>query len=125
MKSLLLRAVIFVVTTAVPPAASAAVFTVNSGKVDAVDAQIDGICATAGGVCTLRAAIQEANANPDHDDIILPLGKYALKLTGSDDAAAKGDLDVSSDVTILGAGPKTIIAGSKGDRVFTVLSGAC
>jgi len=38
-------------------------FTVNSNADDA-DANVgDGICATASGVCTLRAALQEANAN--------------------------------------------------------------
>ena len=41
--------------------AEAASFTVDS-EIDAVDANIgDGICATGGGVCTLRAAIQESN----------------------------------------------------------------
>ena len=41
-----------------------ATFTVNS-TADAVDATLgDGICATATGICTLRAAVQEANAAP-------------------------------------------------------------
>lgn len=39
----------------------AATFTVDSTG-DAADAGIDGLCATAGAVCTLRAAIAEANA---------------------------------------------------------------
>ena len=34
---------------------------------DAPDAAIDGFCATAAAVCTLRAAIQEANASPGED----------------------------------------------------------
>ena len=39
-----------------------ATFTVNS-TADAGDANTgDGVCATTGGVCTLRAAIQQANA---------------------------------------------------------------
>src|SRR6185503_6308799 len=42
---------------------------VNS-TADAVDANIgDGSCLTSGGVCTLRAAIQEANATPGADKI--------------------------------------------------------
>ena len=41
--------------------AGAVDFTVNDKK-DAPDAVIDGVCATATGVCSLRAAIQEANA---------------------------------------------------------------
>ena len=44
-------------------------FTVNS-TADTVDANIgDGICATAGAVCTLRAALAEANATPAADII--------------------------------------------------------
>jgi CSLREA domain-containing protein len=55
-------------------AVSAATFNVNSA-VDAVDAVPgDGVCATAGGQCTLRAAVQEANALPGADTISLPAG---------------------------------------------------
>ena len=47
----------------------AANFTVNS-TADAVDARPgDGACATLAGQCTLRAAIQEANARPGADSI--------------------------------------------------------
>src|SRR5688572_8069199 len=50
---------------------AAAVFEVDS-QVDAVDALIgDGVCATAAGGCTLRAAIQEANATVAEDEIWL------------------------------------------------------
>ncbi|MFN8473406.1 MAG: malectin domain-containing carbohydrate-binding protein [Anaerolineae bacterium] len=57
--------------TASPSAAAAvaSVFTVNSTS-DADDANIgNGVCATAGGVCTLRAAIEEANAHSGPDTI--------------------------------------------------------
>lgn len=58
--------------------AHAATFTVNS-TADAVDAALgDGVCATAGGQCTLRAAIQEANALAGADTITLPAGTYIL-----------------------------------------------
>src|SRR5688572_13580573 len=40
----------------------------------------DGLCATGAGVCTLRAAIQEANALPGADTITLPPGVYSLGL---------------------------------------------
>ena len=63
----------------------AATFTVNSID-DAVDA-------TPGGwlhmphrwrrQCTLRAAVQEANADTVADDIVLPAGTYRLSLTGA------------------------------------------
>ncbi len=46
-----------------------ATFTVNS-RDDFPDALINGTCATAGGVCTLRAAIQEANATLAKDTIL-------------------------------------------------------
>lgn len=52
----------------------AATFTVNNNG-DAPDAAPgDGICATVGGVCTLRAAIQEANALSGTDTIQFNIG---------------------------------------------------
>lgn len=52
----------FVVAPA--PSALAATFTVNSTADDSDASPGNGVCQTAGGVCTLRAAIQEANALP-------------------------------------------------------------
>jgi large repetitive protein len=102
--------------------ASAASFTVNSVN-DAVDSRPgDGICASRGGVCTLRAAIQEANALAGADSIILPRGSFLLTIAGRDeDAAATGDLDITDDLTIAGAGEQwTTIGGYGNDRVFDV-----
>jgi CSLREA domain-containing protein len=48
--------------------AAAATFTVNS-TADTGDAADDGVCADAGGACTLRAAIDQANASPGLDVI--------------------------------------------------------
>ena len=109
-------------------------FTVNSQS-DIVDQTIgDGSCDTGNTVgpdpeCTLRAAIQEANASAI-DDITLPGGTYTLSIGSSgEDAAAAGDLDISSTVTITGAGAGTTIiqAGTTNlngiDRVFEVLGG--
>src|SRR5262245_54831269 len=83
-------------------------FTVNS-TTDAVDAAPgNGVCATTGGACTLRAAIQEANAHPNSgsgtDTISIPTaGTYRLTITGRDEeAAAKGDLDITEAVVITG-----------------------
>jgi CSLREA domain-containing protein len=103
-------------------------FEVNS-TADAVDALIgDGICATATGVCTLRAAIQEANGVPGTDVISLPIGTYMLTIPGAnEDAAQTGDLDITDDLTIVGSCEKqTIIDAVQGfgDRVFHVLKGA-
>jgi len=103
---------------------AAATFTVNS-TADAVDAVPgDGFCETVpgNGVCTLRAAIQEANAFAGADTIVLPAGTYTLSIAGVDeDASATGDLDISSNLTITGAGAvTTIIDGGGLDRVFQV-----
>src|SRR5581483_618871 len=86
-----------------------ATFTVNS-TADAVDATIDGICAAASGACTLRAAVQEANAAADADVVVLPAGTFRLAVTGTgEDAAATGDLDVTQPLEIDGAGADATI----------------
>ena len=60
-------------------AGASLVFNVDSTK-DGVDANVgDDTCATAQGKCTLRAAIDQANASPGSDEIDLPKG--TLKLT--------------------------------------------
>ena len=67
------------------PAGSARgqVFDVDS-TADAVDANPgDGVCASAAGECTLRAAVMEANASPyAYADIRLSAGTYRLTITG-------------------------------------------
>jgi len=103
-------------------------FAVNS-TADLVDANIgDGLCAAANGLCTLRAAIQEANADPGGDVITLPSGTYTLTITGAnEEQAATGDLDVTDTVNIVGASQQqTIIraASGFGDRVFHLMNGA-
>jgi uncharacterized repeat protein (TIGR01451 family) len=90
---------------------------------DAVDVTPgDGTCADASNKCTLRAAIQEANAWAGADTITLPAGVFQLSLTGSgEDAAATGDLDITGDLIITGAGAtSTTIDGGGLDRVFDI-----
>ena len=99
----------------------AADFTVNV-TTDAVDVDPgDGICEVTAtlGDCTLRAAVMEANALAGADTITLPAGLYTLTITGVDENpsagqpweavinsdASIGDLDITQDVTITGAGP--------------------
>lgn len=81
-------------------------FTVDSTS-DAVDINPgDGVCATATGACTLRAAVQESNVLAGANLIHLPAGEYTLTVQGNnEDAAASSDLDIidASTVTILGA----------------------
>jgi hypothetical protein len=77
---------------------------------------------------SLRAAIILANrsTNPGPDTIILPAGTYTLTIPGSgEDAALTGDLDITGDLIIEGAGAEatTIDATALGDRVFHVISG--
>lgn len=94
----------------------------------------DGACADAAGNCTLRAAIQEANATVAPDDVILPAGVYKLTLKRDTDLAddRTGDLDVTSEISVVGAGTArkckgvdcTLIDGRRGrDRVFDVAEG--
>lgn len=75
--------------------ARAATFIVND-TTDAVDAAPgDGVCLTAAGQCTLRAAIRQANALAGPDTIVVPAGTVVLTLVGTgEDAAVTGDLDI-------------------------------
>lgn len=107
---------------ALAPRAEAVTFTVNA-TTDAVDlAPGDGSCDTDPGpanVCTLRAAVQEANAFGGSDVILLGAGTHVLTLAGIEEDAAAGDLDVTSTLAILGAGTAaTVIEQTTGDRVF-------
>jgi CSLREA domain-containing protein len=70
-------------------------------------------------ICTLRAAIQEANALPGDDVIQLYGNTYSLNLAGADDDADVGDLDVTSTLRIEGSGVgATIIQQTVAERVF-------
>jgi predicted outer membrane repeat protein len=105
-----------------PITASAALFRVNSNA-DAVDARPgDGVCATASGGCTLRAAVQESNARGDHNAIHFPAGVFSLTIGGrNEDSAAAGDLDITRDVSIFGAGTAaTTVQANLIDRIFDV-----
>lgn len=98
----------FVPTTAV----NAANFTVNT-TADTNDADPgDGVCADSGGTCSLRAAIQEANALTGADTITVPSGTYVTP-----------DLPfVTDDLTIRGAGAKlTTLDGGGGLTAALVL----
>lgn len=117
----------FILTLSGPvPTTHAASFTVDDLG-DGVDVTPgDGVCMTAGGVCTLRAAIQEANAFPGNDIILLPPGTITLSITPDTDVdnAASGDLDITATggaVTIIGTGVgNTVIDGGGQDRIFHV-----
>jgi CSLREA domain-containing protein len=86
----------------------------------------NGTCDDGTGNCTLRAAIQEANAAPGPDMIILPAATYSLTITGNNEnVAASGDLDVTGALTITGAGEGVTLidASMLSDRVFHIITG--
>lgn len=87
-----------------------------------------GICADASGKCTLRAAIMQADFSKGPNTILIPPGVYLLTRAGFDDSALVGDLDISNDLTIQGAGSGATIIDGNGavthDRVFQILNTA-
>ena len=98
-----------------------------TSTLDAVDLDPgDGVCEiSSGGPCTLRAAIQEANALTNSggpDQINLAAGTYTLSIEGTDEQlGATGDLDIRDDLILLGAGAADTIINAAGvDRVFDI-----
>src|SRR5690606_35669016 len=99
-----------VVATSLSTGAAGAVDFVVGSTADLPDvAPGDGVCDADAGpatVCTLRAAVQEANglandatASPPYDRIFVPGGTYTLTIPGRDeDVAATGDLDLTETV---------------------------
>lgn len=80
--------------------------------------------------CSLREAVVAANTTPGLDMITLPEGDYALTITGAnEDQSVTGDLDISEEATIDGAGAATttVSAGGEdgiGDRVLDIVANA-
>ncbi|MHB8340817.1 MAG: beta strand repeat-containing protein, partial [Mycobacteriales bacterium] len=110
-------------------AGNAVTFTVTS-TVDAPDANPGGgVCAStaAGNPCTLRAAIQEADALGSGSTVTIdvPAGSYDLTIPPSgSDGVASGDLNITTGLTIIGAGSGlTTVDGGQLDRVFSLTSG--
>jgi CSLREA domain-containing protein len=97
-----------------------------------VDTQADEWNTGAG--CSLREAIGAANtdtafggctAGSGDDVILVPAGTYLLSLTGAgEDTNALGDLDLASNIDVIGAGAGlTVVDGGGADRVFHILAG--
>lgn len=107
------------------PASADGDFIVNS-TADRVDAYPgDGACETdVSGECTLRAAVQEANALEGADTVTLPAGTYTFTNEGAgEDNASTGDLDIFDALTITGAGMESTVIDANGlDRAFQVFS---
>jgi CSLREA domain-containing protein len=119
------RLLLVVALIAAAPGARAATFVATTGA-DGVDAVPgDGVCATAASTCTLRAAIQEANALSGADSIVLPADTYTLNPSaGGEDAAASGDLDITGSLTITGPAVGRATVSGNGDRVFDIFAPA-
>ena len=95
-------------------------FVVDS-TVDAPDAMPgDGVCASVDGACTLRAAIDEANAFPGGSTIA-----FNLTLPATITLTTNTELALSGAVTIRGPTAGTLaIDGNHATRVFDITSGA-
>src|SRR5215213_54456 len=118
------------------PTYAAGGFTVNSNQDLPDKAPGNGKCEAdvyrQAGVCTLRAAIMEANALADgalFHSITLPAGDYALSRVGKDDTGFNGDLDIASNLAISGASASSTIVEFDAkavikDRLVHVLNGA-
>lgn len=125
--------------------AHATIYTVNSttDAPAAASAIAAGLCADAAGACTLRAAVQVADAAPAPSTIVIPAGTYNLTVQGVDETPSSatsptatvvhtpdpsiGDLNITRSMTIAGAGAgQTIvqwdpsIPPAQRDRVFHV-----
>ncbi len=96
--------------------------TVNNNG-DTHDSNVgDGFCADSNGKCTLRAAVEEANANPFLDGI-----NFALPMSSTIDLTL-GELTLSTHIYIAGPGARRLTvqrssaAGTADFRIFRVLS---
>jgi uncharacterized repeat protein (TIGR01451 family)/CSLREA domain-containing protein len=99
----------------------AVTFVVNTTADTADAVPGDGKCADSSNACSLRAAVQEANALAGPDTIVLSAAIYVLSGAAGDDAALSGDLDITGDLTLTGAGTaSTIIDGGGVDRVLDI-----
>ncbi|MCG6976074.1 MAG: hypothetical protein LJE56_06615, partial [Acidiferrobacterales bacterium] len=89
-------------TSAAPP------YTVNTIFDEPDSNLMDGTCEGVSGYCTLRAAIQQLNADGNGGTVNLDAKTYSLTEAGdSDTIATDGDLDISSSggsIIISGAG---------------------
>jgi len=110
--------ILVLVALLVPFVAQGASFTVTDTG-DASDTDTgDNVCATAGAVCTLRAALEQANA--------LGAGPHTISLPAGTFTIATSLPGITSDVAIIGASAATSIVQSSAaghPRIFLVPSG--
>jgi CSLREA domain-containing protein len=122
--ALVISSAVLMLLVAAPAAHGQAALTVNS-TVDEPDAVAnDNQCvSTPSGGCTLRAAVQEIDAA---GTVTLPAGLYVLTIPAGTEATGaldptKGDLDITQEVRIVGAGAdRTVIDGNRDHRILDV-----
>ncbi len=101
-------------------------FTVNSQADVGDDNPGNNVCHAINGIpgiCTLRAAIQEANAHAGSDTIFLTAGQvYTLTRAGLDANAFNGDLDITDNLLIifLASGTRPVVDANGLERAFEV-----
>jgi cysteine-rich repeat protein len=85
----------------------------------------DGVCRTTGGGCSLRAAVQEANATPGRDVVRLPEGGFEVGNRYIDvDGDESDDLDLTDDISIEGEGAdRSHVYGSGRSGIFEIKPG--
>jgi CSLREA domain-containing protein len=111
------------------PAFGITTFNVNSPADQVDDDTTDGICHTAAGTCTLRAAIMQASHSSGIGVTVnVPAGHYTLLVPAAGgDPEQNGDLNFTGSVpiSVIGAGKdQTIIDANQIDRLFSVAAGA-
>jgi predicted outer membrane repeat protein len=117
-----LLGLLLLVALLVPRPGAAAVFTVNDTG-EAADASAgDNVCATAGGKCTLRAAIQQANALGGSSTINLPDLPSAGMVTHYAQTSALPN--ITADLTIVGTSRGTTIISSNGPGLLNLTGGS-
>ncbi len=123
MRSLVLVAALLLPALLAPPRrAAAAVFTVDDTG-EAPDASAgDNVCATAGGKCTLRAAIQQANALGGGSTINLPDLPSAGMVTHYAQTSALPN--ITADLMIVGTSRTTTIIESNGPGLLNLTGGS-
>jgi CSLREA domain-containing protein len=129
MRSLVLSLFLFFSFALIVADADAAVFTVNSQADVPDETPGNGVCnpvLAIPGVCTLRAAIMEANALAGADTVFLTAGQtYTLTRAGQDDSAVNGDLDITDNVSILffASGERPVVDANGLERAFDIRDG--
>ena len=110
-----------------PPSASAGTITVTT---TADENNSDGDCSLREAIRSANAdiAIDACDAGNGTDTIILPAGTYTFAPSlgaAGENLAQTGDLDITENLTIEGAGRvQTVVDAAGHDRIFDVLTGA-